>query len=213
MIESLHGGWKEAIALATERQAIIDAMIREKAIADKKRDDDANSMRRLVDDIYEASLLLANEVSSRQAINDSTTYKTTTTNATTAMPSSSTHDTNATLSVILQRLNSVISVISTQDMKMTVSKDEVKRLHGLFVSEKKAREEMERKQREEEEEEARRLREKEERQRDHHHHQFLPLHSLNCERIVEEETSVITEDTNNNSTTKKKVTKKKLVKK
>ena len=216
MIKDLHEGWREAIALATERQAIIDAMIRDKTIAEKKRDDDAKSMRSLIDGIYEASLLLANEVSSRQAINDSTTYKTTTTTAT-AIPSSSIHDTNATLSVILQRLNSVISIVSTQDIKMTVSKDEVKRLHGLFVSEKKAREEM--KQREDEEEV--RQREKENTQQLQQHQQqqqqqqqqFLPLHSLNCERIIEEETSVITEDTTNNSTTKKKVAKKKVIKK
>ena len=212
MIRDLREGWREAIALATEKQAVIDAMVREKTIADKKRDDDAKSMRSLVDGIYEASLLLANEVSSRQAINDSTTYKTTTT---TAIPSSSTHDTNATLSVILQRLNSVISIISTVDIKMTLSKDDIKRLHGLFVSEKKAREEM--KQREEEEEA--RQREKENRleqqqQQQQQQQQFLPLHSLNCERIIEEDTSVITEDTtNNNSTTKKKVVKKKVVKK
>jgi hypothetical protein len=200
MIRDLHEGWREAIALATERQAVIDAMIREKTLTDKKRDD----MRRIVDDLYEASLLLANEVSSRQAINDSTTYKTTTTNTT--------HDTNATLSVILQRLNSVISIVSTQDIKMTVSKDEIKRFHGLFVSEKRAREDMQRKQREEEEEARQR-----EKENIHHHlqqQQFLPLHSLNCERIIEEEASVITEETNNNnSTTKKKVAKKKLVKK
>ena len=212
MIRDLHEGWREAIALATERQAIIDAMIREKTIADKKRDDDAKSMRSLVDGIYEASLLLANEVSSRQAINDSTTYKPTTT--TTAIPSSSTHDTNATLSVILQRLNSVISIVSTQDIKMTLSKDDIKRLHGLFISEKKAREEM--KQREEEEV----AREREKENRDHHNHlqqqhqqQQQQQHSLNCERIIEEETSVITEDTTNNSTTKKKVAKKKVAKK
>lgn len=203
VIERLKLGWREALDLANERQLMLEAAKRDLASERQHRAETDKATKKIIDDIYQATLLLTHEVTIRQAINDCTQYNHTTPSLLEIPPSSSTNSIAPTLNLVLERLKNVISLVSTQDLQLHVTKDEVRRLHSVFVSEKRDREERERIDKEQRE-----YKENEHQNVDGDSRHIHQHHSFNCDSIVEE-SSTITEDTN----TVKKVKKKKITKK
>ena len=195
-------GWKEALDLANYRQAMVDSSAREMELLSRQNLEADKVSRVIIDEINLITLQLANEVISRQALNENTNY----TNITSSSSSSSSSigSINDNLGTILERLKAILGVIGTQDLLLTKSRDDVKKMHTLFVSEKRKREAREEMERQKEEMESR-IREDFEvslLNQQHNYHQ-------NCE-IITEEASILTEDTS--SLTKKKI-KKKIAKK
>jgi hypothetical protein len=200
-------GWREAIDLANEKHVQLEDAKRKIMEERTARADTDACNKKIIDEIYQLTLLLTHEVTSRVAFNDSTQYHQITPSTTTT---ADTTTANTSLNVVLERLKNITSLVSTQDLKLHVSKDEVKRLHSVFVLEKREREERER---------AEQIIEQKEREHQHindkvinsasdpfHSHSQGLHHPFSCESIVVE-SSTITEDTN----TVKKVKKKKGV--
>ena len=201
-------GWREAIDLANEKHVQLEDAKRKIMEERKARAETDACNKKIIDEIYQLTLLLTHEVTSRVAFNDSTQYHQITPSTTTTADTTTANTTS--LNVVLERLKNITSLVSTQDLKLHVSKDEVKRLHSVFVLEKREREERER---------AEQIIEQKEREHQHindkvinsasdpfHSHSQGLHHPFSCESIVEE-SSTITEDTN----TVKKVKKKKGV--
>lgn len=199
-------GWKEALQLASYRQGMVDSKAREMELLNQKYLESDKTISIIIDEINIVTLQLANEVISRQALNENTNYANITMSSSSSSSSSSSKgNITDSLGIILQRLKTINSMISTQDLLLNKSRDDVKKMHALFVAEKREREAKEREERMEKEE-IERIREQ--RSREQFEASFQQPRS--CESITEETSSVLTEDTS--SVTKKKV-KKKVVKK
>jgi|LauGreSBDMM110SN_4_FD.fasta_scaffold153678_1 hypothetical protein len=198
-------GWREALDLASYRQAMIDSKTRDMELLNQKCLESEKSSRIIIDEINLITLQLAHEVTSRQALNENTNY----TNITSSSSSSlllSKVCINDSLGIILERLKTIYGMIGTQDLLLNKSRDDVKKIHTLFVAEKRERakkKEEERIKMEKEEIESRDAFEASLLQQHHNFHK-------SCIESITEEASVLTEDTN--SVTRKKV-KKKVVKK
>jgi len=198
-------GWREALDLATYRQAMIDSKTRDMELLNQKCLKSEKSSRIIIDEINLITLQLAHEVTSRQALNENTNY----TNITSSSLLLSKVCINDSLGIILERLKTIYSMIGTQDLLLNKSRDDVKKIHTLFVAEKRERE-----AKKKEEERIKMEKEEIERiSRDAFEASLLQQHHnfhKSCIESITEEASVLTEDTN--SVTRKKV-KKKVVKK